>query len=523
MEVALPDNLNLCVEFLDHNLAAGRGKKTALLYRDRRISYEEVAAGARAAGAMLRELGVEQEERVLLALPDRPEFVYAWFGAARIGAVVSAVNPEVKAAELAYYLDYTRARVLFLHEDALAAAEKVLAEARWLRCAVVVGDAPRPAADDAVRPGPRLHAWRDLFRDDAACEPALVSKDDMAVWLYTSGSTGFPKAAVHLAHDFLYNALTYAKAVGYSADDVCLGAPKLFFGYALGSNLLFPFRVGGTAALFPERTTADRLCEEIARHRASMVTNVPTMINQLVALDSPREKWDLGSLRWTVSAGEALPAELYERWRQKFPGVPIYDGIGSAELFHIYVSNLPGDVVPGSLGKAVPGYAVKLVDDEGKEVPRGEIGTMHVSGDSMAVMYWNRHEASKETFQGNWCVTQDKFVQDGEDRYWYRGRADDLLKVGGRYVAPVEVENALLQHPAVKECAVVGYMEDGLQKPKAFVVLKDGFSGGEGTAAELQEFVKAKIQPWKYPRQIAFVGGLPRNDRGKVDRKQLKG
>jgi benzoate-CoA ligase len=452
---------------------------------------------------------------VLLVLPDIPEFVYAWFGAAKIGAVVSAVNPEVKPEELAYYLEYARCRAVFIHESALAAFEQAKARAPHLSAAIVVGDAKAPAG---------TRHWKDLFvLASVVCPPAMVHKDDMAVWLYTSGSTGFPKAAVHLAHDFLYNALTYAKAVGYRPDDVCLGVPKLFFGYALGSNLLFPFRIGATAALFPEKSTPERVLEQVAKHRATMLTNVPTMVNGLLGVENAKERYDLSSLRFTVSAGEALPAELYDRW-QKQLGIPIYDGIGSAEMFHIYVSNLPGDVTPGSLGRAVPGYTVKLVDDDGREVADGDIGTMHVSGDSMAICYWNRHEQSKDTFQGHWCASQDKFVRDEQGRFWYRGRADDLLKVNGRFVAPIEVENALLGHPAVKECAVVGYQDElDLTKPKAFVVTNIPGAGTPALAKELQDFAKGKLQPYKYPRQVVFVDGLPKNDRGKVDRKQLKG
>jgi benzoate-CoA ligase len=513
MTVPLPEHLNLCTEFLDVNLTAGRGLKTALLYRDRKFAFDEVSAGASAVGAMLRDLGVEQEQRVLLVLPDVPEFVYAWFGTAKIGAVVSAVSPDLKSEELAYYLDYTRCSAAFVHESAWPAYEIARKKVKGPKVAIAVGEGTPP---EGTRP------FAELFKLGARCEPALVHQDDMAVWLYTSGSTGFPKGAVHLAHDFLYNALTYAKAVGYGENDVCMGVPKLFFGYALGSNLLFPFRVGGSCALFPERSTPERVLENIARHRVTMLTNVPTMVNGLLGVERARERYDLSSLRWTVSAGEALPAELCARWQEQFQ-VPIYDGIGSAEMFHIYVSNLPGDVVPGSLGRAVPGYEIQLVDDEGSQVPDGEIGTMRIRGDSMALCYWNRRQQSKDTFQGNWCLSADKFVRDADGRYWYRGRADDLLKVGGRWVAPLEVENALLAHPAVRECAVVGFTDgEGLVKPKAYVVLKPGNDAGDAIAGALKDFVKERIQPYKYPRSIVFVEGLPKNDRGKVDRKQLK-
>jgi benzoate-CoA ligase len=297
--------------------------------------------------------------------------------------------------------------------------------------------------------------------------------------------------------------------------------PKLFFGYATGTNLLFPFAVGGATALFSERSTAEKMFEVIKRYRPTILTTVPTMINSMLNVPGAT-KDDLASLRFCYSAGEALPIELYERWTNTF-GVDICDGIGSAEMFHIYITNRPGDIKPGSLGRIVAGYEAKIVDADDNEVPTGEMGTLKIKGDSAALCYWNAHEKSKGTFAGDWCTTGDQFHIDADGYYWYHGRTDDMLKVSGVFVAPAEIENCLLQHEAVLECAVVGHEAgQGLIKPKAFVVLRAGFAGSEELAAEIKQFVKSRIAVYKYPRWVEFVSSLPKNDRGKIDRRQLK-
>jgi len=360
-----------------------------------------------------------------------------------------------------------------------------------------------------------------LFAADE-CTAADTHRDDIAIWLFTSGSTGRPKGAVHLQHDLPYNTEVYAKrTLGVSADDITVAVPKLFFGYATGTNLLFPFAVGGATALFAERSTPEKLFEVIERYRPTILTTVPTMINSMLNLEGAAQK-DLSSLRFCYSAGEALPVELYTRWKETF-GVEIYDGIGSAEMFHIYISNRPGDVKPGSLGRIVEGYEAKLVDAAGNQVATGEMGTLKIKGDSAALCYWNVHGKSKETFAGDWCTTGDQFHVDSRGYYWYHGRTDDMLKVSGVYVAPAEIENCLLQHRAVLECAVVGHDSgNGLVKPKAFIVAREDCTPCEELAEEIKQFVKSSLALHKYPRWIEFVESLPKNDRGKVDRRQLK-
>jgi benzoate-CoA ligase family protein len=365
---------------------------------------------------------------------------------------------------------------------------------------------------------------------------APTRRDEVAVWLFTSGSTGRPKAAVHTHRDFAFNTEVYAKnTIGYRADDVTVSVPRLFFGYATGTNLWFPHAVGATAALFGERPTPEALARAIERYRPTVVTNVPTMLGKLLEYDERLRAdggagLDLSCVRFHLSAGEALPPPLLERFIERF-GTDVYDGIGSAEMFHIYASNRPGDIKPGSLGRVVDGYQIKILprDAEGPgaaEVAPGEVGVLWVRGDSVALGYHQDRDKSWQTFHGHWCRTGDLFRRDADGYLWFGGRADDLFKVSGIWVAPLEVEECLMRHPAVALAAVIPATEDGLTKPKAFVVVRDGArdqldGGAEKLASALQEHVKEHLSRHKYPRRVVFVDDLPKNDRGKVDRKLL--
>jgi benzoate-CoA ligase len=504
-----PERFNMAWYFLDRNVEEGRGDKRCLYWRDEAYTYREVQARANRFGNALRVFGVGAEDRVLIVLPDRPEFAFAWFGAAKVGAVIAMVNPLVPADDFAHYFEYTRAKVAVVDESTLDRIEPLLDSFRYLRHLVVVGRAGRHVSfEEACE-----KAWDRL-------ENADTHRDDPAIWLFTSGSTGKPKAAVHLQQDLPWNTERYAKQVmGIREDDLTVSVPKLFFGYATGTNLLFPFAVGAATALFSERSEPARLFDVIERYKPTIFTSVPTMINGMLNHPGGTGR-DLSSLRLMLSAGEALPPELYRRWKETF-GVEILDGIGSAEMFHIYISNYPGDVVPGSLGRLVPGYDARIVDGEGRDVKPGEAGTLWVKGESAAILYWQAHEKSKEVLRGDWVVTGDHMRVDERGYYWYEGRSDDMLKVGGIFVSPLEVENCLLQHPRVAECAVIGYKDpDGLIKPKAFVVPRDG-NGDAALARELQEFVKGRLAPFKYPRSVEFAPSLPKNDRGKIDRRRL--
>lgn len=512
MNIDFTERFNMADYFLYHNIEKGRENKTCLYFRDETYTYGETVRMANRAGNALREIGVEIEDRVLIVLPDCPEFVWTWFGASRIGAVITMVNPLLPAEDYKYYLEYTRARCAVIHESLLKNFEEATRDARYLRNVLVVGK----------EHGRFLSFEQAVNAQSDECVPADTHRDDIAIWLFTSGSTGHPKGAVHLHHDLPFNTEVFAKrTVGVHENDVTVSVPKLFFGYATGTNLLFPFAVGGATALFSERSTPETLFEVIKRYRPTILTTVPTMINAMLNTEGGTRQ-SLSSLRFCYSAGEALPVELYTRWMETF-GIEIYDGIGSAEMFHIYITNRPGDVKPGSLGRVVEGYEARIVDAEGKEVQTGEMGTLRIKGDSAALCYWNAHEKSKETFAGDWCTTGDQFHLDAEGYYWYHGRTDDMLKVSGVFVAPAEIENCLLQHEAVMEAAVIGYDEGtGLIKPKAFLVLRAPHAPGEELALNIQEFVKSRLALYKYPRRIEFVSSLPKNDRGKIDRKKLK-
>ena len=526
MRVEFPERFNMAEYFLYRNLEEGRGGKTCLYFGEESYAYADAARlSNRAGNAFARECGVRVEDRVLIAMPDCPEFAWAWFGAARVGAVITMVNPLLPAEDYAYYLEYTRARAAVIDQSLAENFARVAQGARHLRHILVRGGGA-PALEDLSRAGGgkvQFHSFAEVagaMPDELA--PADTHRDDPAIWLFTSGSTGRPKGAVHLQHDLPYNTECYAKrTLGVAENDLTVSVPKLFFGYATGTNLLFPFAAGGATALFPERSTPEKLFEVIERYRPTILTSVPTMINAMLNVEGAAGK-DLSSLRMCLSAGEALPVELYERWVRTF-GVEIYDGIGSAEMFHIYITNRPGDVKPGSLGRVVEGYEAQVVGGDGCPVKAGEMGTLRVRGDSAALCYWQAHEKSKETFAGDWCTTGDQFHADAEGYFWYHGRTDDMLKVSGIFVAPAEIENCLLQHQAVLECAVVGHDEgSGLVKPKAFVVLREGRRPDRELEQHIKDFVKTRLAPYKYPRWVEFVASLPKNDRGKIDRRLLK-
>jgi benzoate-CoA ligase family protein len=498
--IEFPDEFNLSDYFLDERVREGRGQRVAIHFGDQRITYAEIQQAANRMANVLRASGVAPEDRVLICLPDCPEFAHAFFAILKCGAVVTMVNPELPADDYAYYLAYTRARVLICDADFVA---RVKPAGPWLRRVIT------PRGD------------RELAAASAEFTNERTSKDDLAIWLFTSGSTGKPKAAVHMHHDFAFNTETYAKQVlQIREDDVTISVARLFFGYGTGTNLMFPFAVGASTVLHEDRPTPERLFELIERHRPTILTNVPTMIGKMLAAPGAAGR-DLSSLRVSISAGEALPEELYLRWKETFRS-EILDGIGSAEMFHIYISNRLGEVRPGSLGRIVPGYEAKILGDDGRELGPGEIGTLWVKGDSAALCYWGAHERSKEVLRGDWVVSGDKFSRDADGFFTYAGRADDLLKVGGIFVAPVEVEGAILRHPGVLECAVVGYEDEArLVKAKAIVVAKPGVEASAQLADEILAICREKLAAYKIPRQIEFAASLPRSDRGKILRRNL--
>jgi benzoate-CoA ligase family protein len=531
----LPDTANLADYYLFDRLADGLGEKTAILYGARTYSYALVAARSRAVASVLSAAGIRRGERVLIVLPDAPPFAWVFFGILARGAVVAMGNPDASPEQIDYLVRYTRATAVVTIPR--VAAELVKRPKGELLHVWLVPEAPTGA--DAEAASGFLHEpWtHDLATDIVSAAPlpdVSIARDEPAVWLFTSGSTGEPKANIHSHRDFIWNTEVYAKAtVGYARADISVSVPRLFFGYATGTNLMFPFAVGATVGLFSERPTPETLCRAIEQYRPTVVTNVPTMLGKLLDHDEARTRsgeagLDLGCIRFSLSAGEALPEALLRRWQARF-GSDVYDGIGSAEMFHIYASNRPGDIKPGSLGRVVEGYELKILPEDAEgpgaaPCAPGEIGVLWVKGDSVSHGYWLDRDKSWKTFHGHWCRTGDLFSIDRDGYLYFAGRADELLKVSGQWVAPIEVEECLMKHEAVSLAAVIGAEDAGLVKIKAFIILREAHASRAGTelALELQEFVKARIAKHKYPRAVEFVADVPKNDRGKVDRKALR-
>lgn len=551
---SFPEEFNLADYFLFDRLKEGKGTRTAIRFGARAWTYEDVADRTMRLAAALQAAGVRQEERVLVILPDVPPFVWSIMATLRAGAVLTMGNPDAPAEDLAYLVEYTRASAVVTLSRVVRGIESVgtaLSASRHLRALFLVPDVATGEDPEALDPlAPALLPRRDgvtvtSLSDAIAHAGRFIAvptkRDDVAIWLFTSGSTGKSKAAIHTHRDFAFNTEVYAKGtVGYREGDISVSVPRLYFGYATGTNLFFPFAVGGTTCLFAERPTPEALVAAIARHRPTIVTNVPTMIGKLLEYDASivakgEAGLDLTSVRFSLSAGEALPPTLLERYLARFgPGTErgggeVYDGIGSAEMFHIYATNRPGDVKPGSLGRVVHGYEIKILPEDAAgpgatSVPPGEIGVMWVRGDSVALAYHQDRDKSWRTFHGRWCCTGDLFKLDAEGYLWFGGRADDLLKVSGLWVSPLEVEECLTKHPDVAMAAVIGADDAGLLKPKAFIVVRDAAKKKPAAeiTSELQAYVKDKLAKHKYPRWIEIVDDLPRNDRGKVDKKALK-
>ncbi len=509
----IPLSFNAATYFVDRHLEEGRAGHLAIVCGDERVTYGQVHERVNRVGSALRDrIGVRREERILLLLLDGPAFIYAFFGSIKIGAVPIPLNTLWKAADYEYAVRDSGASVLVVSPELLPQIEKMGPDARArLRHVVVTGadfDALVEGADDQLRAEP-------------------THRDGPAFWLYSSGSTGRPKACVHLQHDMVVCAELFGKGIlGITERDRTFSVAKLFFAYGLGNALSFPFSVGATTVLMPGPPTAQNVYETIERHRPTLFYSVPTGYGMMLAhprvAESSAADFDLASIRLAVSAGEALPPALYERFKQRF-GVDVLDGIGSTEALHMFISNRPGAIRPGSSGQVVDGYDARLLDDEGRAVPNGEIGNLWIRGDSVCAGYWNQHEKTKDTIEGHWIRTGDKYSRDEDGYFWYAGRSDDMLKVGGLWVSPVEVENALVAHAAVLECGVVGREDhDGLVKPQAFVVLRPGVTASHELAAELQQFVRERLADYKRPRWVEFLAELPKTATGKIQRFRLR-
>jgi 4-hydroxybenzoate-CoA ligase len=513
--VTLPEIFNAATHFVDRHLAEGRGPSIAIECGDERVSYQQLAERVNRFGSALRARGIQPEQRVALILQDGPAFAYAFFGAIKIGAVPVPLNTLWRSKDYLHALRDSGARVLVISEALLR--EFVAIDRAWLprlEHVVVVGQPPAGAAS--------FDEW--LAGGSPALDAEPTHRDAMAFWLYSSGSTGGPKGCVHLQHDMFVCAESYAKSVlGMRESDRCFSVAKLFFAYGLGNALYMPFAVGATTILMPDPPAAARVYEVIARYRPTLFFSVPTNFGMLLA--HQREgggDFDLSSVRHAVSAGEALPESLFRRFKQRF-GVEILDAIGSTECLHMFIANRPGQVRPGSSGQLVPGYDARIVDEEDRPVAVGEMGNLLIKGESTCAFYWNQHEKTKQTIQGEWIRTGDKYHCDADGYYWYGGRTDDMLKAGGIWVSPIEIENVLIDHEAVQECAVIGRDDgDGLSKPFAYVVLRAEMSGSPELAAALQQFVRERLAEYKRPRGVEFVAELPKTATGKLQRFKLR-
>lgn len=499
----IPTRLNMAAYLLDARIAEGSGDRVAIRSGSHTFSYADVLRRSSRFARVLAADDVRPEERVLVALPDGVDFVAALFGVLRRGSVAVMINPDSTPELLRYFFEYTRASAAFVPADRL---DRFQAHASGLP------SSPRLYAVGS----PECSAQLDSHSGEFAAFD--THRDDAAIWLFSGGTTGRPKGVVQTHRSYVNTTMLYGQRVlGVRPDDITISVPKLFFGYATGANVFFPFSVGASCVLFPERCTADVLFAEIKRHRPTILINVPTMIQQMVSHRDAATA-DMSSLRLATSAGEALPLELHERWMRTF-GVELLDGLGTAEMWHIFISNRPGEVVPGTLGRVVPGFEVKLCDADGRDVPDGDVGALWVKGESRAIGYWQQMDDTVRVFRGEWCVTGDMLRRNADGTFTYCGRSDDMLKVHGRWLAPGEVENCLLTHPAVREVAVVGTIDaSGLVSACAFVV---SASPSAKLAAELQAYAREHLEHYKAPRDVVFLDGLPRTHLGKVDRGAL--
>lgn len=515
MHIDLPREFNAAAHFIDRHLQEGRAEKVAIECGDEQVTYRQLFERVNRTGNALKKLGVRQEERIALLLLDTPEFACCFFGAIKIGAVPVPMNTLLKPAEYQYILNDSRARIAIVSESLYPQIQAIGKEnLRHLETVIIAGE--------PIEGLPCLQALLDA--NSTALPPAATCKDDPAFWLYSSGSTGFPKGCVHLQHDMVICSELYAKStLGVRENDRFFSVAKLFFAYGLGNGLYFSLSVGATSILWPGSPSPPNIFGVIQKFKPTLFFSVPSNFTTLLTYH--REggpEFDLCSVRYAVSAGEALPASTFHRFKERF-GVEILDAIGSTEALHMFIANRPGAVRPGSSGQIIPGCEARIVDENDQPVPDLEIGNLLIKTESVCAGYWNQHEKTKETFQGHWLHTGDKYYRDSDGFFWYVGRSDDMLKVKGMWVSPVEVESALLEHPSVQEAAVIGFSDGNqLVKPAAYVVLKNGGNAGPELAEELKKLISSRLAPHKCPQRIEFITQLPKTATGKIQRYKLR-
>src|SRR5450631_1298147 len=506
---------NAAVDFVDRNVAEGRGEKTAFIDPSRNLTYGELRDNAARIGPMLAHMGIEPENRIALVLLDTVDFPVLFWGAIRAGIVPVLVNTRLTVDQYRYLFEDSRAKAVFVSTALLATIQEAAVDLPNIKTIVVVGGGPTSV--------PRLDAL--LAAENEGSAPARTCADDVAYWLYSSGTTGMPKGTMHVHSSPKVMAQNAGqRRIGYREDDLVFSAAKLFFAYGISNAMFCPMWVGATSVFYPERPTSKTVFEVLRGYQPTLFFGVPTLYAAILADPECTPKNASQRLRLCFSAGEALPAHIGKAWKQRF-GLDIVNGVGSSEMGHLFLTNLPDAVEYGTSGVPVDGYKLRLIDENAQEVGDDEMGELLVKGESSAAGYWNQREKSRRTFLGEWTRTGDKYTRRPDGVYTYCGRTDDMFKVSGIWVSPFEIEQALVTHPKVAEAAVVpAEDDDGLIKPKAFIVLNQGCDQDAGRVLyeELKLHVKRTIGPWKYPRWIEFVDSLPKTATGKLQRYMLR-
>lgn len=510
-KIEIPDRFNVTSYVLDRQVSQGRGNNTAIYFKDKIVTYKALQAMSNKAGNCLNKLGLEIENRVVILMEDSPNWVASFFGAIKIGAVPVPLNTMLRPDEYEYLLNDCRAKMIIVGDNLADNIRKIRSGLKHLKKVVVVGEAQ---GDE--------DSFEQLMKEASAdLEPADTTKNDMAVMFYTSGSTGRPKGVVHLQHDMVICPhLYFISVLGMTENDIVLSVAKLFFAYGV-NNMLATFMAGASKIIDPRRPLPENICEGVTKYKATFLFAIPTFYVNILKMDNA-DQYSLSSLRICVTGGEPLSLDVFNSFKDRF-GIELIDCIGMTENLGAYIGTKPGRAKPPSTGELIPGNEVKIVDDDGREVPKGTEGELWVKNDATTPGYWNRHEETKKTIIGEWLRTGDVYCEDESGYFYFRGRVDDVIRTGGLKVIPTDVEGALKRHPAVGDAAVVGAPDEyGLTKPKAFVILNKGYGPSENLVKELQDFVKKSILPHNYPRWIEFMDDLPRGATGKIQRFKLR-
>lgn len=509
------EDYNNASYFLDENIRRGRGEKIALFYRNDKITYNSLVDLTNRIGNVLKDIGVEIENRVYLALHDSPEFVASFYGAQKIGAGVIIGYTYLSAEDYTYQINLLRPKVIIADVSCIKLLRSAARKSKYSKIFIVFG-----ATTSELEPG-ELDFYELVEHADNQLGAETTHKDDFARWSFTGGSTGKPKVIPASHSGLVYNFRAMQEIMNYTHKDIILPAPKMYFGYGRTGTIIHPFRAGAAGVVFPERTTVEKFFDLINNHKPTILVLVPTLMRKLLQT-AKEERPDFSSVRLCTSAGEALSFELYSEWKKQF-GCEVIDMLGSAEMGYVYLSNRPGAAVPGSVGKPLSGYEAKIVDENGNELPDGNTGILMAKGPSSNLFYWHDHEKSKHTFKGDWVYTGDIFKKDKNGNFYFIGRSDDLVKVSGIWISPLELESCIQSHSKVEDCAVVAIMDDDhLYQLKAFIVLANGINPDEYIVDEIKSYTKNRLAPYKYARYIDFVEELPTLETGKINRHLLK-